>query len=61
MHIGDILARRFEIGFGGDPLVPEIDEFAYEELGLTPESLEDLVSRLKEQIKGSDDLLSLVN
>ena len=61
VHIGDVLARRLNLGFGGDHLVPDIDPFALEELNLTPDMLDNMLDDLREQVHQSDDILALVN
>lgn len=61
VHLSDVLARRFGIGSGGDPLVPEVDAFALDELSLEPDKLDTLLPVLESHVQESEDLLSLVN
>lgn len=60
IHIADHLSRRFQVGNGGDPLVPPIQEFVYGELGISAEELEGVVPKLQEELAASEDVMSLV-
>lgn len=60
VHIGDHLSRRFQVGNGGDRLVPPVHEFVFNELGFTAEDLEAMAPQLKEELESSEDLMSLV-
>ncbi len=59
-HVGDVLARRLRIGSGGDPLVPEINPFALEELNLTEDDLEAQLPLIEMEVQNSRELLNLV-
>ena len=59
VHISDIVAHMLGIGNSGEIMVPDIDEFAERELGLSLSDLEHIVPEIKEQIKESEDLLML--
>ncbi len=61
VHIADILSRRLKIGFGGDPLVPEIDPFALDELDLSPERLDEMLEDIEQQMQQAEDVLALVD
>lgn len=61
VHLGDHLSRRLQIGNGGDALVPPIHSFAYSELGVSPDDLDELSPQLLVDLQASEDLLSLVN
>lgn len=60
VHLGDHLSRRFQVGNGGDPLVPEVHQFVFSELGFTGDDLEAMVPQLQEELASSEDLMSLV-
>ncbi|MCA9730971.1 HDOD domain-containing protein [candidate division KSB1 bacterium] len=61
VHLADILARKLEIGYGGDPYTHEIHPFALEELDIVPDDLEELIAHIGEKLKESADLLALVH
>ncbi len=61
VHLADILARKLQIGSGGDPYIHEINLFAMEELDIEPMDLEELTETIGEKIKESADLLALVH
>lgn len=42
VHLGDILARSFEVGNGGDDLIPQVNHRAWDVLRLNPSHLKDL-------------------
>lgn len=60
VHLGDILARKFGIGFGGDTVVPELDPYALEELNLKAIDLAGMYDDIEKELEQSDDVLSLV-
>jgi HD-like signal output (HDOD) protein len=60
-HIGDALARRLGIGSGGDPLVPEINPFALEELNLTEDDLEAQLPLIEMEMQNSREIFDLVD
>ncbi|KAA3618085.1 MAG: HDOD domain-containing protein [Calditrichaeota bacterium] len=61
VHLADILARKLEIGSGGDSLIPAINSFAMEELDIEKADLQELTESVGEKLKDSADLLALVH
>ena len=60
VHLADILARKLQIGSGGDPYIHEINLFAMEELDIEAEDMDSLIETIGEKIQESADLLALV-
>jgi len=58
--LADILARKLQIGSGGDPYIHEINLFAMEELDIEAEDMDSLIETIGEKIQESADLLALV-
>ena len=52
VHIGDVLVRALEVGYGGDELIPAINRRAWASLNLTMPSLENLISDFEENLAG---------
>ncbi|MBW2051606.1 MAG: HDOD domain-containing protein, partial [Deltaproteobacteria bacterium] len=48
IHVGDIIVRIFEVGHGGDDLVPAINPQAWTALRLNPKFIEGLIPEFKE-------------
>lgn len=61
VHIGDVLARQMGIGNAGDFLVPDVDPYVFEELGLTPDTLLDLQEVIEKEVEQAEDVLSLAS
>ena len=53
VHLGDIMARAMEVGYGGDEFIPAIDRQAWATLNLTPKLLETAIEQFLEEMDGS--------
>jgi len=54
VHVGNVLTRALEVGFGGDDLVPAVNRQAWSSLHLTPSLLESIVTDFDQRL--SEDL-----
>jgi len=59
IHLSDILTRARRFGFGGDTLVPLIDERAWARLHLSKAEIEAILSESEEALKEAEGFLSL--
>lgn len=59
VHAADIVVHILGIGQSGERHVPELDDFAHQQLGLGKEDIEILIPEIEEQIRQSNDLLNL--
>ncbi len=59
VHTADVLCHMMSIGDSGEKKVPEIDDFACERLGFTPDALRIYVAEAEEAVKEGGDLLNL--
>jgi HD-like signal output (HDOD) protein len=59
VHLGDVMARAMEIGYGGDELIPAIDRQAWAALNLTPKLFETTIGLFLEDMDGSDFWMEL--
>lgn len=60
VHSADILVRALDYGSGGDDTIPEIDEKAWESLGLQHQSLEKILKDIDEEVDKSKDIMDLI-
>jgi putative nucleotidyltransferase with HDIG domain len=57
VHFSDILIRGRGFGCSGDRLVPAVDEFAWELLGLTPDDIRETLVEMEELLEQAEDLI----
>lgn len=60
VHVSDCLAHRVGCGFSANRNLPEFQSFALEELGLSQESIPELIEEMKQVIENNAELFSLV-
>ena len=50
VHVADVLVKASAFGFSGDDLVPQIQPVAWNKLGLTEESLEQIILKFEDKL-----------
>jgi|Deesub1362B_J571_1020462.scaffolds.fasta_scaffold01287_4 putative nucleotidyltransferase with HDIG domain len=60
VHLANVLAHELHFGFSGDFKVPDVDSFAYEELGIQKEELEEIKEEARKVLEDSHGLLSII-
>jgi putative nucleotidyltransferase with HDIG domain len=60
VHIADALVRALDVGFGGDPFVPEISEMVLQEIDITPDSLKDWIPAIDARAERSLSIFEIM-
>ena len=58
VHLANVLIRARGFGSGGDDLVPQIDQKAWEALRISDTILEEIINEMDDKLDGAEDLLS---
>ncbi|MCP4714417.1 MAG: HDOD domain-containing protein [Deltaproteobacteria bacterium] len=61
VHLADFLCRSKDLSSGGDRLIPPLSLKAVQRLGLTPESMPDLLAEIETEAAVTDSLLPLLH
>jgi len=59
-HVGDVLARALQVGWGGDRTIPRLDPGVAQELGLAPDGMDRLIARLLDELRKAKDFFEMI-
>ncbi|MEW5692499.1 MAG: HDOD domain-containing protein [Candidatus Hydrogenedentota bacterium] len=59
IHLADIICKSQNIGYSGDNIIPELNKKAWNDLAITKDDIEHIISELKDEIKKTEAFLSL--
>ena len=60
VHIGDVVARRLDVGSGGDSTVPDIDPGALKKLGVSSDQLTEWDQEIQEAVERDRSILTIL-
>ena len=61
IHLADVICHQLMVGSGGDHFVPEMDDFACDNLGLSEATMERYIPAMQQEIRNAFDVMPLGN